>query len=229
MAYERTSLGTSATINTSRPCPSGQIGRANRATGIQECVPLCSSYQCQPGTAKETLSTSYVGAQGFTDTQRRRIALLDRGCARAACSEGPQLFGGSGAETYCCPDPASEQAQWRAQHEVEIARRLANRATSPVGSLCSGGVTRSHWVQECRPWVMCSISLPPPRNCQPTGKWYDESNKELCCQDPNARVVPSVPTEPAVLITRRDRDRGHPLIWVGLGLIGIGLFLIYKR
>jgi len=43
-----------------------------------------------------------------------------------------------------------------------------------------------------------------------------------------AQIQNRVPTQPAILIIRRDRGRG-PLFWVGLGAVAVGLFLFLKK
>jgi hypothetical protein len=163
-------------------CPANQRLARNLTAGTSRCVSLCSSYQCPPGKRKETLTAYSAGAAQITTTTSRRQQMTSRGCVRvpvADCVPDSLMINSAGVETYCCPDP---DVQWRAQHELDLVRRRANRTTAPAGSTCGDGmVTKSLTSYECPPSVSCSTQLPPPPGCVSTGQWYDDNSYEACC------------------------------------------------
>jgi len=215
-------------------CPTNQRLVRNLTAGTSRCVPVCSSYQCPSGKRKETLTAYSAGASQISMTTSRRQAMIGRGCVRVPATEcvpDSQMINSAGIETYCCPDP---DAQWRAQHELELTRRRANRTTLPSGSTCGAGkTTRSHTTYDCPPSMSCSAEMAIPAGCVATGKWYDDNSYEMCCPAVTSPAPQSAPPPPPSIVVLESRGQtsmagGHgPLFWVGLGsvLLGVVLFL----
>jgi len=192
MSYERTGLGADPQSGDPVQCAANQRLVRNLTAGTGRCVSLCGSYQCPPGKRKETLTAYSAGAAQITTTTSRRQQMTGRGCVRvptADCVPDSMMLNSAGVETYCCPDP---DVPWRAQHELDLVRRRANRTTAPAGSSCGGDgkVTRSFTEYDCPPSVQCSTQQGPPPGCVSTGRWYDDNSYEMCC-----------PTSPSTVTT----------------------------
>ena len=220
-------------------CPANQRLVKNLTAGTSRCVPLCSSYQCQSGKIKRTLTAYSAGAAQIRETTSRRQDWTRSGCVRVPatdCVPDSQMLNSAGVETYCCPDP---DAQWRVQEELDLIRRRANRTTTPAGSSCgAGGVTKGHRVYSCPPSISCQAELRMPQGCVATGLWYDDYASEYCCParssegPPESVSLPPAPPPPVSVVTTSQaptRSGFGPLFWLGLGAVGVGLFLVLRK
>ena len=228
MSYERVGMGESIPMPASGRCPEGMERSLIQGTySVDEIcvtpfVPTGSGGSALDAIRKNILGSRTTGSGLVVSTTRPTSTKSPTTTARPTSTM------------------ASQRAQYEAQRQIELARRLANPATTPIGSACGGGgITRSYSPRECPPWVMCSTQIGPPRGCVDTGKWYNESSKELCC--PQTSIEPGS-GDAAILaemqrrrameqaaLMQQQTGRHNTLLLLGLGAIGIGLFMVLRK